>query len=144
MSTNMFGLAFITDEPTESSTSSVSTTVVQEEVTYRRPETRATDIGKAVEDWTWEDLRNYVVRRIEAVHGAFPRDPRKEKGIFSSFVSRHGQLAGAIAQFAFDVCDGIWKGSPISVTRFCKASDPYFADEIKARLLEPVPVRQQV
>lgn len=108
--------------------------VIRESVTIRRPETRVTDVGKEPAAWTWEDLRNYVVRRIEAVHGAFPREMPKENAIFRSFASRWGALAGPIARFAFEECAGMWHGAPVRVTRFAKGSDPYFAQPIAERL----------
>lgn len=107
--------------------------VVTDTFTVRREE-RTTDAGKAPQTWTWEDLRNYVVREIEQRFGAFPRDPLKEKSIFSSFIKRHGDKAGPIAKFAFELCDGMWKGAPINVQRFCKNSDPYFAIEIASKI----------
>jgi hypothetical protein len=88
------------------------------------------------DEWAWDDLRDYVVGQIEDRFGPFPRDHRKESGIFKSFLDRHGDRAPAIARFAFEVADGYWKGSPISVNRFCRNSDVYFADIIKARLAE--------
>jgi len=86
-------------------------------------------------DWTWSQLRDYVIREIELRHGAQPRDPRKERGIFSSFLGRwpEGQ-AVRIAKAAFEVHDGWWGNAPISVNRFCKASDPYFSRVILAQL----------
>ena len=89
--------------------------------------------------WAWSDLRDYVVSQIETRFGAFPRDAKKEAGIFKSFLARHGDDAVAIARFAFEVEDGYWAGAPISVNRFCKASDPYFAEKIKPRMVaQPV------
>ncbi len=85
-------------------------------------------------DWDWQDLQAYVATRIIEIHGPFPRDDRKECGIFKSFVARHGKMAGPIAKFAFEVVGGEWMGAPIQVTRFCKGSDPYFSDPIKIRL----------
>jgi hypothetical protein len=35
-----------------------------------------------------------------------------------------------IAKFAFEILDGRWRGAPVKITRFCKASDPYFAQPI--------------
>ena len=116
------------------STSTITVPVIQERVTIRRPETRVTDVGKSAATWTWEDLRNYVVRSIEAIHGPFPRNPIKEKAIFSSFLSRWGTQAGPIAKFAFEECEGRWRGAPVSVTRFCKGSDEFFAAPIAERL----------
>jgi hypothetical protein len=97
-------------------------------------ETRTTDVGKSPEEWSWEDLRNYVVRQIETFFGEFPKDPARLRGIFSSFHARHGRMAGPIAVAAFETFGGRWKGAPISVTRFCLKSDPWFADPIKQRL----------
>lgn len=107
---------------------------VTQSVTIRRPEIRATHVATQSSAWTWENLRDYVVSRIEATSGPFPRDPLKEKGVFSGFVTRWGTMAGPIAEFAFETMEGRWKGSPVSVSRFCKKSDPYFAKEIAARL----------
>lgn len=100
----------------------------------RRPETRMSDVGKDSATWTWENLRDYVVRQIEEKHGPFPRDAIREKATFSGFVNRWGAMSGLIAETAFDVFDGRWKGAPISVNRFCKGSDEFFAKEIVARL----------
>lgn len=115
--------------------------VVRETLTVTRPEpvvaareTRTTDIGKDPRDWSADDLRNYVVRQIETFFGDFPKEPQKIAGIFRSFHSRYGEWAGPIAVAAFDLYAGRWRGAPISVTRFCKGSDPYFSDPIKQRL----------
>lgn len=88
------------------------------------------------EAWDWNDLRNYVAGRITELHGDFPRDERKEFGIFSRFAKTFGERAGAIAVFAFETQPqpGFWGRAPISTTRFCKGSDPYFAEPILARL----------
>lgn len=116
----------------------VSTTVPQvvEEVrVVRRPsEAPRSDLLVPTDDWGWEELRDYVVARIEEIHGAFPRDFRKETGIFKRFMSTYGQAAPLIAQYVFEVKDGRWKGAPVSVNRFCKASDPFFAEPILAFL----------
>jgi hypothetical protein len=97
-------------------------------------ETRRTDVGKPAEEWGWEDLRTYVVRQIETFHGEFPKDPARIAGIFKSFCSRYGAMAGPIAVAAFEIHRGYWRGSPISVTRFCKGSDQYFGNVIASRL----------
>jgi hypothetical protein len=95
----------------------------------------ATHVLTATENWTWSELRDYVIREIELRHGAQPRDPRKEKGIFSSFLGRwpDGQ-AVRIAKAAFEVHDGWWANAPIGVNRFCKGSDPFFAERIITQL----------
>lgn len=117
----------------------VETTVAIEEkveVVHRRSESRA---FVAKTEWAWDDLRDYVVHNIEERFGPFPRDARKEAGIFKSFLSRWGDQAQGIARYAFETVDGRWAGAPISVNRFCKNSDPYFAAVIAERLVtEPV------
>lgn len=117
---------------------------VRETLTVTRPEpvaapvqsreARTTDVGKDPHAWSWEDLRNYVVREIETRFGEFPKDPIRLRAIFYSFHQRHGELAGPIAKAAFELHGGRWKGAPVSVTRFCKGSDQYFAIPIKERL----------
>jgi hypothetical protein len=82
----------------------------------------------------WDGLRDYVVHEIEQRFGPFPRDPRKEASIFKSFVARWGAKAMPIAKAAFEVYNGYWHSSPISVNRFCKGSDPYFAQPISERI----------
>lgn len=84
--------------------------------------------------WDWRACRDYVALEIEQRFGAFPRDPKKESGIFKSFVERWGDQAQAIARYAFEVCEGRWAGAPISINRFCKASDPFFAQPILDKL----------
>lgn len=111
-----------------------SVPVIQEQVTYRRPETRVTDIGKSPANWTWEDLRNYVVRSIESIHGPFPRDAVREGAIFRSFAGRWGNQAGPIAHFVFTELGGMWCGAPVGVHRFCKGADAYFAAPLAKRL----------
>lgn len=88
----------------------------------------------AKDEWTWQDLRDYVVHEIEARFGLFPRDHNKETGIFKGFHSRWGVDSQAIARYAFEVLGGRWAGAPISVFRFTKGSDEYFAAEIHQRL----------
>lgn len=115
----------------------VKTTTVMVEETVRvihKPSTSRAYLGKA--EWAWDDLRDYVVAQIEDRFGAFPRDSRKEAGIFKSFLARWGGQARPIAEYAFEVTDGRWGGAPISVNRFCKGSDEYFARVISARLVD--------
>lgn len=89
---------------------------------------------KADGEWSWEDLRDYVMGQIEQYHGPQVRNPVKEASIFRSFLSRHGADAPRIARYAFEVQRGMWQRAPIAANRFCKGSDEYFADVIKARL----------
>lgn len=108
---------------------------VQVAVTQMPSESRAF-LAKSDEVWGWSDLRDYVVHEIEARFGTFPRDAKKEFGIFSRFVKEHGAASAAIARYAFEQCNGFWANAPISVNRFCKASDPFFAEPIKTRLAD--------
>lgn len=78
--------------------------------------------------WTWEQLRDYVIGEITSRWGARPRDPLKESGIFKGFVNRWGDRSEAIARAVFENYNGVWNGAPVSVERFAKGSDPYFAE----------------
>jgi hypothetical protein len=91
------------------------------------PSTSSSFLLRSDEAWDWQDLRDYVVREIEARFGVFPRNPLREAATFKSFMTRWGVQAPAIARYAFETLDGRWAGAPISVNRFCKNSDPYFA-----------------
>lgn len=86
------------------------------------------------EAWGWEQLRDYVITQSEKQHGRQPRNPLKEKAIFQSFANRWGDKASAIAQFAFEVQKGVWHRAPITVNRFAKNSDPFFAEVIVEQL----------
>ncbi len=94
----------------------------------------ATYLMKPDAQWTWEDLRDYVTGQIEQFHGPQVRNALKEASVFKAFLGRHGEKSVGIARFAFEVQRGMWQRAPISVNRFCKASDPYFSDVIKDRL----------
>lgn len=84
--------------------------------------------------WTWSDLRDYVVAEIERCSGTFPRNQRKEQGIFTRFMAEFGADAPIIARYSFEVCNGWWANAPISINRFCKGSDPFFSGPILRRL----------
>lgn len=107
--------------------------VVVETVTVR-PSQAAGYALRSDDAWGWNDLRDYVIREIEKRHGPQVRDPKKEASIFKSFLTRYPESAVAIARAAFDVHDGMWRNAPISMNRFCKASDAYFADIIAKNL----------
>lgn len=99
-----------------------------------RPNQSHTHFAVPMEQWTWRELRDYVVDEIENRFGIFTRDPLKEAGIFKGFVKRWGQNAGAIARYAFTVCDGLWHDSPVTVFRFAQGSDAHFASIIAESL----------
>lgn len=103
-------------------------------VTPVRQQDSATHLINAGEQWTWQQLRDYVVTQIQHFHGPQPSNPVKEKAIFSGFLSRWGSDAVIVARAAFEVHDGMWHSAPISVNRFCKASDAYFAAPILDRV----------
>jgi hypothetical protein len=94
----------------------------------------ASHLLKPDAQWSWEDLRDYVMAQIIAYHGPQLRNPVKEAAIFKGFLARYGDKAVAIARFAFEQQRGMWQRAPISVTRFCKGSDVYFGDVIAKRL----------
>jgi hypothetical protein len=111
--------------------------VVTETVTVRpvrRVEQGKTYVGVDPANWDADALLSYVATQIQRLHGPFPRDPKKETAIMRSFLNRWGDRAGAIAQYAFEVSGGMWRGSPVGITRFCKASDAYFGQVILDRL----------
>lgn len=85
-------------------------------------------------EWGWEELRDYVVRKIEERWGTSPRDPLKEAGIFKGFVGRWGDQAKPIAIAACEVHGCLWRSAPLTITRFTKGNDPYFASVIAANL----------
>ena len=112
-----------------------TTVVVTEQVTVTpRPAEGRSWLLKPPAQWGWEEVRDYVVHEIEARFGAFPRNFKTEHSIFKSFATRWGAQAGPIAILAFDTLNGYWAGAPISVNRFCKNSDQFFAAEIAQRL----------
>jgi hypothetical protein len=90
--------------------------------------------------WSWEQLRDYVVSRLESIpdHPGVRRDPVREKAIFSGFLKRYGARAVEIARFALETqqTPGWWHSAPIQPTRFCRGSDPYFAEAILAQLAQ--------
>jgi hypothetical protein len=112
--------------------------VTRQEVAVRpAPVARATHKLVAPADWSWEQLRDYVLAEIQRVHGLQPRiDEHKEAAIFQSYLKRYGADAVRIAKYAFEVAGGYWKGGPISVYRFCRASDDFFGAVILQRLAD--------
>ena len=94
----------------------------------------ATHLLKQDAEWDAADLRNYVMGEIERYHGPQVRNAVKETAIFTAFLKRWPNEAVAIARFAFEVQRGLWNRSPVSVNRFCAASDVYFAAKIAERL----------
>jgi hypothetical protein len=85
-------------------------------------------------EWTWEDLRDYVVDSITEVAGPVDFDPKKANAVFRSFHGRH-ENAVAIARYVFDILHGLWYSTPVGINNFYKGQDPYFAEPI-TKLLE--------
>ena len=85
-------------------------------------------------NWTWQQLRDYVVEAIVARIGAFPRNPVTEASIFKAFLERWGDKSEAIARYAVEIEQCWWRSAPLSVQRFCRGSDPYFASVIAAQV----------
>jgi hypothetical protein len=95
----------------------------------------AADLLDPPEDWSWEQLRDYVLRAVAERHGPQPRrETPQVNSIFKSFVTRWGRNAGPIARFAFEQQDGYWRSAPVTITRFTKGNDDYFAGPISERL----------
>lgn len=110
---------------------------LSEEVTVRPVQGRATTAHVALDPstWNWSDLRDYIMSEVERRHGPQVRDGKKEASIIKAFIGRWGiEQAVAIAKVAFTVHDGMWRNAPISINRFCKASDPFFAGVIVKNL----------
>lgn len=100
------------------------------------PISSATQMLKQQERWGWEELRDYVFTEIERRFGPFPKpEGYKQKAIFESFLQRWDDRAAPIARAAFEVFDGRWAGAPVSIYRFCRNSDAFFAAVIAERLL---------
>lgn len=111
----------------------VAPTVVQR-VTIQ-PVAARSDLLVEAERWGWSELRDYVVAQILDRFGPFPRDSRKEYGIFNRYFNAYGMDGIRVSEFAFGpVCEGWWGGAPISINRYSKASDPYFTEPILQRL----------
>jgi hypothetical protein len=109
-------------------------TLVTEKVTVRPVVAPATHILRDEDSWDWRALRDYVIREIEVRHGEQPRNNKTEAAIFKSFLNRWEGDAVRIAKAAFELYEGMWGNAPISVNRFCKNSDEFFAAKILARL----------
>jgi hypothetical protein len=112
----------------------VAPVVVETVTVVAKPSQAAGFVMRDEQAWGWQDLRDYVIREIEQRHGPQVRDPKKEAAIFKSFLTRWSDSAVAIAKAAFEVHGGMWRGAPISVNRFCLASDEYFAAVIAKNL----------
>lgn len=124
-----------TSAPSLSATTRTSAPVIRDVVTVTAlPSESRAFLAKPAEQWSWSDLRDYVVTQIEQTHGMFPRNQQKEYGVFSRFHKEYGVQAVAIARYAFEVGGGMWANAPISINRFTKNSDPYFAAPILERL----------
>jgi hypothetical protein len=114
----------------------VPTVVERVTITPRPAEVPTAYLAQPAEKWSWEDLRNYVIDQIQKYHGPQLRNPITEAAIFKGFLARHGANSARIAKQAFSERGekGMWVSAPISVNRFCKNQDPFFALPILAKL----------
>ena len=113
----------------------VAPTIVQAVSVEQAP--ARSDLLVDTAQWSWAEFRDYVVAEIIGHFGPFPRDARKEYGIFNRYFTTYGQDGIAVARYAFGpICEGWWGQAPISVNRFAKGSDPYFTIPILQRLTE--------
>lgn len=96
-----------------------------------------THLYRDPEAWEWTELRDYVIYEITRLTGevsGHPTSSAAEAQIFKSFMRRFGPDAQRIARYALDTCDGLWYGTPVTIFKFCKKSDPQFADPILKKL----------
>lgn len=127
-------MAFFLDIEDDEGYEAVEVTVSQAEAPRVELES-VTHLMVESQNWSWEQLRDYTLGQIQALHGPQPRNPVKEKAIFQSFIDRWGPSnASSIAKYAFEISHGMWQRAPISVNRFTKNSDPFFAQVIATQL----------
>lgn len=78
-----------------------------------------------------QQLLDYIVRNIVIRWGEFPRVIEKDEAIIKSFYSRFGHDdAWRVARAACESYGCVWNKSPLTVLRFTRNSDPYFAKVI--------------
>lgn len=85
-------------------------------------------------EWTWQDLRDYVVNEMLDREFEVESDAIRESAIFRSFMKRWDLRGVAIARHVFEIMDGKWFGQPITINNFCKGQDPHFAKSVDNRL----------
>lgn len=108
---------------------------VRETIRVRRESADRSYLLVAPEKWSARELRSYVVGEIALRFGYEPIPAFKEHAIFASFIERWGgEMAAAMARYVFEVCDGKWLGKPVTIYRWCKNADPYFAIPLAERL----------
>lgn len=86
-------------------------------------------------EWGERELRDYIAAQMAERGVASPMEPWRELTVVKSFLKRHGAKSVRIARYVFERLDGNWRGQPVTFSRFCKGSDPYFAEPI-ARALD--------
>ena len=134
----MHALPPVTSVPAFRPPAPTAAPVITQSVSVQTTQSRSDLLAASDAEWTWVELRDFVVAQIVERFGAFPRDSRKEHAIFNRFISTFGPSdAAAIARYAFGPsCDGWWGKAPIQIQRFCKGSDSYFAHVILQRLAD--------
>lgn len=113
-----------------------STTEVKHDPVVADRRSRPTRTYLMKDKWGASELRDYVVYEITQRFGSPDRTQGyKEQQIFAGFIKRWGAAdAREIAEFIFDIEDGLWHNKPIDVFRFTAKSDPHFADVIADRI----------
>lgn len=119
-----------TQQPAPSAPASIEVVVPLVEIQTSTGGSRSHLATTSAEGWGWEQVRDYVFEQLTSRFGPQPRDAAKEAAVFKRFCNDWGTRAGQIARIAFDTYGGLWRGAPISVGRFSRASDPYFASVI--------------
>lgn len=117
--------------PTDLDEMGVSSRVVSGvSITERRRPAPKSHLASSHEDWTWEQLRDYLKANI-SVEGY---EPFKVASIVKGFMARWGGQAVAIAKYLIEDEEGVWAGHPVTITSFCKGSDLYVASPVSERL----------
>jgi hypothetical protein len=116
-----------------STTRGTSTSAGVQPRARQAPVQASADALRADANWTADDLRTYVLRKVEERHGPQPDHGHpKMHSIFNKFHEVWGADAARIARYAFEgqARPGFWKGSPIKATRFTQGNYEWFAKAI--------------
>ena len=91
-----FGFQPTTTKTRQQTVQTVAPQVVETVTVRPRPSQAAGYVMRPDSDWGWSDLRDYVIREIEARGGAVVRNPKTEASIFKSFMSRWPERQGRV------------------------------------------------
>lgn len=110
------------------------------------PSERRSYLAKSPEQWGHTDLRDFIVYEHERRFGPIrQRDAAKEAAICKRFLKDWQWMGPMIAMHAFaeDGCDGMWRSAPITLERFAKGCDAFFAVPIGERIADAQAASQQ-